>query len=111
MRRSAPGRRAPRRYPSIVQMLLEYGLAALVIGLPASAAWALWRRRVRAEWRVAIRSTPEGAVVELVRTGEHSQRVARLNPADEEFSTKIEEARSAAMERAAALNVARRGLG
>jgi hypothetical protein len=57
---------------------------------------------------VAIRSTPIGAVVELVRPGEHSQRVARLDPSDDDFSTKIEEARSAAVERAVALNMARR---
>jgi hypothetical protein len=96
-----------------VETLLEYGLPTLVIlSLPASAVWALRRRRQRecAEWRVAIRSTPQGAVVELVRPGEHSQRVAKLDPADDEFSTKIEEARSAAQERAIALNVARRGL-
>jgi hypothetical protein len=96
-----------------VETLLEYGLTALVIlSLPASAVWALRvrRRRDRAEWRVAIRSTPQGAVVELVRPGEHRQRVAKLDPADDEFSTKIEEARSAAMERAVALNVARRGI-
>jgi hypothetical protein len=96
-----------------VEPLLEYGLPALVIlSLPASALWArrLRRRRQSAEWRVAIRSTPQGAVVELVRPGEHSQRIAKLDPADEEFSTKLEEARYAAMERAVALNVARRGL-
>jgi hypothetical protein len=96
-----------------VGTLLEYGLPALVIlSLPASAVWArrLRRRRDSAEWRVAIRSTPQGAVVELVRPGEHRQRVARLDPADDDFSTKIEEARSAALERAVALNMARRGL-
>jgi hypothetical protein len=49
-------------------------------------------------------------VVELVRPGEHSQRVARLDPAADDFSTRIEEARSAALERAIALNMARRGI-
>jgi hypothetical protein len=96
-----------------VETLLGYGLPAVVIlSLPASAVWALLRRRRResAEWRVAIRSTPSGAVVELVRPGEHSQRVARLDPAADDFSTKIEEARSAALERAIALNMARRGM-
>ncbi len=94
-----------------METLLEYGLAAAVIlSLPASAIWASRRRRANAEWRVAIRSTPTGAVVELVRAGQHSQRIARLDPADDQFSTKIEEARSAALERAVALNVAQRGL-
>jgi len=60
---------------------------------------------------VAIRSTPSGAVVELVRPGEYSQRVARLDPSADDFSTRIEEARSAALERAIALNMARRGIG
>jgi len=45
-----------------------------------------------------------------VRPGEPSQRIGRLDPADEEFSTKLEDARSAALERAVALNVARRDL-
>jgi hypothetical protein len=97
-----------------VETLLEYGLPALAFAsLPASALWARrWRRRRdAAEWRVAIRSTPQGAVVELVRPGEHSQRIARLDPADDEFSTRLEEARHQALERAVALNVARRGLG
>ena len=95
----------------MVETLLGYGLPAVVIlSLPASAVWALRRRRQRdaADWRVAIRSTPTGAVVELVRPGEHSQCVARLDPAADDFSTRIEEARSAAVERAIALNVARR---
>jgi hypothetical protein len=48
--------------------------------------------------------------VELVRPGEHSQRIARLDPASDDFSTQLEEARYAAMERAVALNVARQGL-
>jgi hypothetical protein len=96
-----------------VETLLGYGLPAVVIlSLPASAVWALRRRRRResADWRVVIRSTPNGAVVELVRPGEHSQRVARLDLAADDFSTRIEEARSAAIERATALNVARRGI-
>jgi hypothetical protein len=36
--------------------------------------------------------------------------VAVLDPANEEFSTRLEEARSQALERATALNVARKGL-
>jgi len=96
-----------------VETLLAYGLPAVVIlSLPATAVWAIRQRRRResAGWRVAIRSTPSGAVVELVRPGEHSQRIARLDPAADDFSTRIEEARSAAVERAIALNVARRGI-
>jgi hypothetical protein len=97
-----------------MEPLLQYGLPALAIAvLPALAICArvAQRRRTAAPWRVAIRSAPHGAVVELVRPGEHSQQIARLDPADEEFSTKLEDARHAAIERAVALNVARRGLG
>jgi hypothetical protein len=96
-----------------VETLIGWGLGVLLVGsLPASALWArrMRLRRERAEWQVAIRSTPGGTIVELVRPGEHAQRIVRLDPADEEFSTKLEDARYAAMERAVALNVARRGL-
>ena len=90
-----------------------WGVPALMVAAwPASALLARRRRRQlqAAEWQVAIRSTPTGTVVELVRPGEHSQRIVRLDPADEDFSTKLEDARSAALERAVALNVARRDL-
>jgi hypothetical protein len=92
---------------------LEYMVAALaVLPLPGAALWArsVRRRREASPWQVAIRATPQGTVVELVRPGEHSQRIARLNPRDDEFSTQLEDARMAAIERAVALNVARRGL-
>lgn len=93
--------------------LVELGVGALAVAMvPASAVWArrLRLRRERAPWEVAIRATPTGTVVELVRPGEHSQRIVRLDPTDEEFPDKLEDARSAAMERCVALNVARRGL-
>jgi DNA-binding transcriptional regulator YdaS (Cro superfamily) len=97
-----------------VETLLEYGVVVLAIGaLPASVVWSrrVARRRGAAEWRVAIRSAHQGGtVVELVRPGEHPQRITRLDPADDEFSTKLEDARAAALERAVALNVARRDL-
>jgi hypothetical protein len=96
-----------------VVTLMEWGLGALALGaLPASAVFArqMRLRRERAPWEVAIRATPTGTVVELVRPGEHAQRIVRLDPADEQFSTKLEDARHAALERAVALNVARRGL-
>jgi hypothetical protein len=96
-----------------MSVLLMYVLPVLVIlGLPA---WFLWVRSTRrqmeqAPWRVSIRSDAEGTVVELIRQGERTQRVAVLDPANEEFSTRLEEARSQALERATALNVARKGL-
>jgi hypothetical protein len=96
-----------------VETVLVWGIPlAMAAAWPASALWARRKRREReaAEWQVAIRSTPTGTVVELVRPGEHSQRIVRLDPADEDFSTKLEDARFAAMERAVALNVARRDL-
>ncbi|MDX6592710.1 MAG: hypothetical protein QOJ13_1906 [Gaiellales bacterium] len=96
-----------------MEFLLLYVLPVLVIlGLPG---WFLWMRSTKrqmeqAPWRVSIRSDTEGTVVELIRSGERTQRVAVLDPADEEFSTRLEEARSQALERATALNVARKGL-
>jgi len=48
--------------------------------------------------------------VEVVREGDRPQRIALLDPADEEFSMKLEDARAAALERAIALNSARQGL-
>jgi hypothetical protein len=96
-----------------VVTLVELGVGALAVAMvPVSAVWArrLRLRRERAPWEVAIRSTPTGTVVELVRPGEHSQRIVRLDPTDEEFPNKLEDARSAALERCVALNVARRGL-
>ena len=93
---------------------MEYGLVVIAIGaVPVSVVWSrrLTQRRRDAEWRVAIRAAHQGGtVVELVRPGEPAQRITRLDPTDEEFSTKLEDARAAALERAVALNVARRGL-
>jgi hypothetical protein len=94
-------------------VILDLGILAITLCiLFAVLTWArrAQRRRELAEWQVAIRSVPQGTIVELVRPGEHSQRIARLDPAAEDFSTQLEDARYAAMERAVALNVARQGL-
>jgi hypothetical protein len=96
-----------------MEFLLLYVLPILIIlSLPAVYMWirATRRRIEQAPWRVSIRSDTEGTVVELIRVGERAQQIAVLDPADEEFSTRLEEARSEALERATALNVARRGL-
>jgi hypothetical protein len=92
-------------------------LLELLIGLVllAAAVFLLQRmahrRRAQAElWQVRIRPLTRGTAVELVRSGDPPQRVALLDPADEDFTTKLEEARAAALERAVALNVARQGL-
>ena len=100
-----------RRYRSsvILELILLLAVAAAVLAALAAARRAR-RRRELAEWQVAIRTVPHATIVELVRPGEHSQRIARLDPAAEDFSTLLEEARYAAMERAVALNVAREGL-
>ena len=102
---------APRRYRMAV--ILDLAILGVVLALLAALiAWArrTKRRRELAKWQVAIRSVPHATIVELVRPGEHSQRIARLDPASDDFSTQLEEARYAAMERAVALNVARQGL-
>lgn len=94
-------------------MILDLGILAITIGiLLVLIAWARRAKRQRelAKWQVAIRSVPHATIVELVRPGEHSQRIARLDPASDDFSTQLEEARHAAIERAVALNVARQGL-
>jgi hypothetical protein len=101
------------RGATVCPVILDLGILAITLAiLLALIAWArrAQRRRQLAEWRVAIRSVPHATIVELVRPGEHSQRIARLDPAAEDFSTQLEEARYAAMERAVALNVARQGL-
>jgi hypothetical protein len=94
-------------------VILDLAILGVVLALLAAlVAWArrTKRRRELAQWQVAIRSAPHATIVELVRPGEHSQRIARLDPASDDFSTQLEEARYAAMERAVALNVARQGL-
>jgi hypothetical protein len=96
-----------------MRVILDLGILVITLAvLVALLAWARHtkRRRELAQWQVAIRSVPHATIVELVRPGEHSQRIARLDPASDDFSTQLEEARYAAMERAVALNVARQGL-
>ena len=90
--------------------MLLITVAAAVL---AAIGWArqVHRRRELAEWRVAIRTVTQGTIVELVRPGEHWQRSVRLDPAAEDFSTQLEDARLAPRwGGAGTLNVAREGL-
>ena len=87
----------------------------IVLVLVALAGWGLAtvsrRRRASLErWRVEIRSLQSGTAVELVREGSRPQRIALLDPADDEFTMKLEEARATAIDRASALNTAHQGL-
>ncbi len=93
-------------------MLLDVLIALVLVALIAGGLAVVSRRR-RAGlelWKVDIRSITSGTVVEVVREGDRPQRIALLDPADEEFSMKLEDARAAALERAIALNSAREGL-
>jgi hypothetical protein len=93
-------------------MLLDIVIALLIVALIGVGLAAVSRRR-RASlelWKVDIRTLTSGTVVEVVREGDRPQRIALLDPADEEFSMKLEDARAAALERAVALNSAREGL-
>ena len=90
-------------------MLIALVLVALIAG---GLAMVSRRRRAGLElWKVDIRSITSGTVVEVVREGDRPQRIALLDPADDDFSMKLEDARAAALERAVALNSAREGLG
>jgi hypothetical protein len=93
-------------------MLLDVLIALVLVTLIAGGlAMVSRRRRAGLElWKVDIRSITSGTVVEVVREGDRPQRIALLDPADEEFSMKLEDARAAALERAIALNSARQGL-
>ncbi len=93
-------------------MLLDVLIALVLVALIAGGlAMVSRRRRAGLElWKVDIRSITSGTVVEVVREGDRPQRIALLDPADEEFSMKLEDARAAALERAIALNSARAGL-
>jgi hypothetical protein len=93
-------------------VLLDIVIALLIVALIGVGLAAVSRRR-RASlelWKVDIRTLTSGTVVEVVREGDRPQRIALLDPADEEFSMKLEDARAAALERAVALNSAREGL-
>jgi len=93
-------------------VLLDVLIALLIVAVIAVGLATVSRRR-RAElelWKVDIRTLTSGTVVEVVREGDRPQRIALLDPADEEFSMKLEDARAAALERAIALNSAREGL-
>ena len=93
-------------------MLLDVLIALVLVALIAGGLAAVSRRRRRGLelWKVDIRSITSGTVVEVVREGDRPQRIALLDPADEEFSMKLEDARAAALERTIALNSAREGL-
>ena len=94
-------------------MLLDVLIALLIVAVIAVGLATVSRRR-RAElelWKVDIRTLTSGTVVEVVREGDRPQRIALLDPADDDFSMKLEDARAAALERAVALNSAREGLG
>jgi hypothetical protein len=93
-------------------MLVDLLLVLVLLAAIAGVLLALSRRRRVAydRWRVRVRAIQGGTAVEIVRPGDRPMRVALLDPADEEFSTKLEEARAAAMERAVALNSVRESL-
>jgi hypothetical protein len=93
-------------------MLLDLLLILVLLSVIVAIVWTLSRRRRAAydRWRVRIRAIQGGTAVEIVRPGDQPMRVALLDPADEEFSTRLEEARAAAMERAIALNSVRESL-
>ena len=93
-------------------MLLDLLIVLVVVATAALAAGAVSRRRQRSleRWRVAIRALQSGTAVEVVCDGGRPQRVALLDPADEEFSMKLEEARAQALERVVALNTVHRSL-
>ena len=92
--------------------LFELVLVALLIALPLRGLvrWSRKRRAISMRWQPRIRSIGAGTVVELVREGQPTMRIATLDPVADDFSTKLEEARAAAIERATALNSAGRGL-
>jgi len=93
----------------LLDVLIALVLVALIAG---GLAMVSRRRRAGLElWKVDIRSITSGTVVEVVREGDRPQRIALLDPADDDFSMKLEDARAAALERAVALNSAREGLG
>jgi hypothetical protein len=93
-------------------VLLDVLIALLIVALIGVGLAAVSRRRRAALelWKVDIRTLTSGTVVEVVREGDRPQRIALLDPADDEFSMKLEDARAAALERAVALNSAREGL-
>jgi hypothetical protein len=93
-------------------MLVDLLLVLVVLAVIAAAVAVVSKRRRAAydRWRVRIRAIQGGTAVEIVRPGNQPLRVALLDPADEEFSTRLEEARAAAMERAIALNSVRESL-
>ena len=86
----------------------------LVIALIVVLAWAAYSaitagRLRRARWTTNVRSLDDGGVVvELRCQGQKALPVARLDPASEDFSDRLAEARAVAREREASLNAVRR---
>jgi hypothetical protein len=93
-------------------MLFDLLLVLVLLAAIAAIVWTLSRRRRAAydRWRVRVRAIQGGTAVEIVRPGDQPLRIALIDPADDQFSTLLEEARAAAMERAVALNSVRESL-
>jgi|tagenome__1003787_1003787.scaffolds.fasta_scaffold20980429_2 hypothetical protein len=89
-----------------MSMLLDLLLVLVLLAALAGIVMALTRRRRLAydRWRVRVRAIQGGTAVEIIRPGDQPMRVALLDPADEDFSMKLEEARAAAVERTITLN-------
>ncbi len=93
-----------------MRLLLELALLGLIV----AAVWFAYvllrdRELRRARWATEVRSLDDGRVaVELHCAGQRSLPVATIDPAAEDFSERLAEARAAAREREAALNAARR---
>ena len=93
-----------------MRLLLELALVGLIV----AAAWLAYvsvrdRGLRRAHWTTEVRSLDDGRVaVELQCAGQRTLPVATIDPAAEDFSERLAEARAAAREREAALNAARR---
>jgi hypothetical protein len=93
-------------------MLFDLLLVLVLLAAIAAIVRTLSRRRRAAydRWRVRVRAIQGGTAVEIVRPGDQPLRIALIDPADDQFSTLLEEARAAAMERAVALNSVRESL-
>ena len=95
----------------LLRELLPF-LFLLIPGFLVFREWQVRRGRRVADWRSETHALPEGGfVVELRKSGEHAQTVARI-PADlphEEFAQRMAEAQSEADGNAAVLNSRDRG--
>jgi hypothetical protein len=93
---------------TLIEVLVIVAVLALIVR--ALARWSRTKRMSSQRWEPRIRSIGVGTVVELVREGQPTMRIATLDPGAEDFTMQLEEARAAAMERAMALNSAGQGL-